>query len=254
MSFTIKQQGFSLIEITVVLAIVGLLLAATITPLSVSIEQGQRAQVEEQFEDIEDALMGYTLSNGQLPCPDCRTGSSSTNPNCTSGVNSEGDGLEDRDAAGDCALDAATGIGNVIIGNLPWATLGVNGIDSWGRTFNYAVDEDFADTPVPPTGTCPDAQNVSFALCSNANINIKQQALSCIGSTDINIATGIPAVVYSQGSNLATSCNELENTNNDNIFISAQYNQSPATFYDDLIFWISPFVLNSRLVKAELLP
>lgn len=246
-----NESGFSLLEITIVIAIIGLLATAIVTPLAVSIEQGQRSQVEDQFEDIEEALIGYTLSNGQLPCPDCRAGSGDAD--CTANGNVENDGIEDRDGTGDCAIGPFAGASDVIFGNLPWVTLGVNGTDAWSRTFNYAVDSNFADDPSTPS--CVPTDNVSFAICSTADINIMDRSSDCAAGAGNNIALGIPVLVFSEASNLASSCNELDNTDTDDTnFVFTQYTQSADIYYDDLMFWIPRFVLTSYMVKAELLP
>jgi hypothetical protein len=44
--------------------------------------------------------------------------------------------------------------------------------------------------------------------------------------------------------------NELENANNTVTFVS----QIPAPAFDDLLVWVSPHVLKSRLVAANRLP
>ena len=134
-------------------------------------------------------------------------------------------------------------------------TLGVEGTDPWGNTLSYQVDEAYADVDAEAVCT-PATANVSFSICTTAILTIQDTGSTC-GTAVTNVASNVPVVVYSQGSQTvpaASSCNELENTDGDTTFVDMDYNQTTATYYDDMIFWISPFLLNSRMVKAEVLP
>jgi len=80
-----RESGFTLIEIAIVLVVLGLLLGGLLGPLSVRIEQADRQKTQELLEEIKEALYGYTVVHGHLPCPD------------SDGSN---DGREDRTTAG----------------------------------------------------------------------------------------------------------------------------------------------------------
>lgn len=241
----INKNGFTLIELAVVLFIMGLLLSGILTPLATSLEQERRATLDQQYDDIEETLIGYAIINGRLPCPDCPVGAVAAA--CTAGGNAINDGIEDISGTA-CAVGATT----TIEGNLPWVTLGVTGTDPWGNTLAYQVETAFADG-VDEAACSPATANVSFSICTTASITIQDTGSTC-GTTIANVASNVPAVVYSQGSETATSCNELENTDGDSTFVDRDYDLSAATYYDDMIIWLSPFVLKSRMVKAEVLP
>ncbi len=254
---TNNNNGFTLIELAVVLFIVGLLLAGILTPMATSVESSRRSTLEDQYNDIEEALIGFAIVNGRLPCPDCPIGAAAAA--CTAGVNAINDGIEDISNAG-IGDGCAVGVTTNAEGNLPWVTLGVAGDDPWGNTLSYQVDEAYADAdpgaPNPtttPASCVPNTTGVSFSFCSQAIITIQDTGSTC-GTAVTNVASNVPVVVYSQGSQTATSCNELENTDGDTTFVDRDYNQTAATYYDDMILWISPFLLNSRMVKAEVLP
>lgn len=240
------KNGFTLIELAVVLFIMGLLLSGILTPLATSLEQERRATLDQQYNDIEETLIGYAIVNGRLPCPDCPLGA--TAAACTAGVNAINDGIEDLVGTTACALGATT----TIEGNLPWVTLGVTGTDPWGNTLGYHVETAFADG-IDEAVCAPATANVSFSICTPASITIQDTGSTC-GTAVANVASNVPAVVFSQGSEAATSCNELENTDSDSTFVNRDYNLTAATYYDDMIIWLSPFVLKSRMVKAEVLP
>ena len=120
----IKSRGFSLIEIAVVLLIISVLISIVAIPLATQIEQQRVAETNKQLDVIKEALIGYALANGRLPCP------------ATSGSN----GTEAPIGGGACTVKA---------GYVPAATLGISPVDSsgfaidaWGTTQNriiYAV-------------------------------------------------------------------------------------------------------------------
>lgn len=244
-----NKKGFTLIELAVVLLIVGILLAGILTPMATSVEQSRRSTLETQYDDIEDALIGFAIVNGRLPCPDCPLGASAAA--CSAGGNVINDGIEDQSNGG-VGDGCAVGVTTNVEGNLPWVTLGVEGTDPWGNTLSYQVDEAYADVDAEAACT-PATANVSFSICTTASLTIQDTGSTC-GTAVTNVASNVPLVVYSQGAQAATSCNELENTDGDTTFVDRDYNLTAATYYDDMILWISPFLLDSRMVKAEVLP
>ena len=121
-----RRQGFTLVELAIVLFIITLLLGGMLTPLGQQIAERQNSDTRHTLEAARTALVGYALShrdgNGRpyLPCPD-QLG---------------GDGREDRLPEGRCAA---------AVGGLPWHTLGVAETDAWGNRLDYAVSPAFAD-------------------------------------------------------------------------------------------------------------
>jgi type II secretory pathway pseudopilin PulG len=232
--------GFSLVEMAIVLLIVGLLLGGLAPTISGQIERQHNSDTRKQLDEIQQALIGFAIINGRLPCP--------ANGSIATGQTNAG--VE----AASCTTSATAG------GVLPWVTLGVGETDAWGRRFTYRVTPDFADAVGNSTyGGCtpsPTPTQSSFALCSNGNLYV----LNTSGGS--NIAANIPAVVVSHGSNgygaytpagiqfPGASGDENENANNDNYFVS--HDITPT--FDDLVVWISPSVLMGRMVAAGKLP
>ena len=89
-----RPRGFTLIELAVLLLVVGILVMVTIrlVPRAVT-EVGQRAG-DDSLSELSDALTGFALHSGRLPCPDT-----------------------DNDGTEDCGAGAA-------VGGLPYMTLG----------------------------------------------------------------------------------------------------------------------------------
>ena len=68
-----KHTGFSLLEMVIVLAILGVLIAGIVGPLATRFEQKQRQETFAKLDVIKDAIYGFVITNGRLPCPDTDT-------------------------------------------------------------------------------------------------------------------------------------------------------------------------------------
>ncbi len=246
------SQGFTLIELAVVLFVLGLLLSSFLAPLAARVEQQERNNTQIQLNEIIEIIYGYALQNNYLPCPDCRDNTGG----CAG--NTANDGIEDTDAGPGVSLVCASEVGN-----LPWVTLGVQGTDAWDNTFTYRVDDAFADRgdPNQSDGTGCEAGsatlNVSFSLCSDGDITV----LDADGGN--NVATFIPAIVVSHGKNWpeVPTAHEEENyddatvaTDTIGTFVDKDYSDDAVAGFDDMLIWISPHVLRTMAVKSGILP
>ena len=250
------QSGFSLIELAIVLFILSLLLVSLLPPLSAQFEQKEREQTQAQLEEIKEILYGFTfnqnstISKNRLPCPDCRDNS----VNCV--AMTPNDGTEDILAGNTCASE---------VGNLPWKTLGVKENDAWGQRFTYRVTDDFADladgAAIP--GACTSTTlNVSFALCSDGDIQVYSSNVATAGATG-NVAQDIPVIVISHGKNWANTPTAEEEENYDDStvgtdaqkkFVYRDFSADATVGYDDLMIWISPHILRTKMLNAGILP
>lgn len=232
-----RQAGFSLIELAVVLVIVGLLIGGGIAALTATTEQTRRSEAKRQLEHVREALYGFAMSNGRLPCPD---------------TNYPPDGEEDTTAT-DCSADG---------GALPWVNLGLGRRDPWGSPLRYRIDRNSPNFADPDADTDAPA----FTLADSGSLTVTD-------GDGGNIVTSTPAVVVSygpQGSQVWTdsgfncpaagtggfSADENENCDDDNTFVAADYRPPDATDgrFDDVVIWLPLPVLKSRMVDAGLLP
>ncbi len=218
----IKQKGFSLIEIAIVLVILGLVLGGVLAPLSTQYENSRRNETINILDKALEASYGYAIVNGQFPCPD-----------------TSGDGLQNRVGA-NCVSPT---------GGLPWVTLGVGQNDAWGQPFGYQVTTEFADTS-DGTGCGVATPGVSFEICSVGNITIRDSSGGGL------VAQNIPALIWSMGKNWAApaSPDESENSDGDAVFVSKIYSGLSGAEFDDLIVWVTPAILKTRMVNAGRLP
>src|SRR5205814_4565643 len=68
-SSAMSSKGFSLVELAVAVAIIALLLAGALIPLSTQIDVRNSADTQRNMESIRDAIIGFAQANGRLPCP-----------------------------------------------------------------------------------------------------------------------------------------------------------------------------------------
>lgn len=239
-TFGYKTAGFTLVEMAIVLVIIGLLLGGMLMPLSAQMDQRRVSETQKALDEINQALLGFAIVNGFLPCP--------ADPTLASGTANAGVARV-RTAA------ACTGGNN---GVLPWATLGLSETDSWGNRYTYRVTTGFADT-TDGTACGTATAGVSFELCSAGDAVVRPAS----GSPS-SLATAIPAVIVSHGKNASGAYNtagtqllpvsadadEAENSDSDTDFVS----KAPTATFDDLVAWVSPNSLFNRMVAAGRLP
>jgi len=65
-----RQRGLTLIEMAVVLMILGFIVAGLLGPVDTQLEARDRRETLAQLERARDALYGYAVTRGRLPCPD----------------------------------------------------------------------------------------------------------------------------------------------------------------------------------------
>lgn len=231
-----RQHGFSLVELTVVLVIVALLSSGLLIGLGAQRDVAANQDAQRQLDAAREALLGFAMANGRLPCP--------ADPSLASGAANAG--LEDRPNA----ISAC----NHSHGVLPWATLALPETDPWGRRLTYFVATQFS-------AKLPTGAQASFDLGSGVAPN--NTGLANVtnhgGST---IAIELAAVVVSHGGNGlggypgsgtplgGAAGSEAENADADLTFVV----ETPGPAFDDLLTWISPHLLKSRLVAAGKLP
>jgi prepilin-type N-terminal cleavage/methylation domain-containing protein len=264
-----RSKGFSLVELAVALAIIALLLAGALIPLSTQMDVRNVADSRRTMESIRESIVGFAQANGRLPCP----------ANGTIAAGTANAGTEQLNG-----LSPNTTCINAF-GVVPWATLGVPETDGWGRRFSYWVSQNFADgigftnthgcTPAP----IPLPTQSSFALCSLGTLTVNTRRESDHAPTAVGLQ--LPAVIISHGKNgfgaftpggttlaAPTGADEIANANPAaTTFFSRIPTPSPSPSscndntggtafceFDDIVVMITSNVLIARMVAAGRLP
>ncbi len=154
-----KTSGFSLIEVAIVVAIVGLLISSSILAYRLSLSMKPIDDTREHFEDIELAMSKFLAIKGRLPCPakpemeDDHIDAGAEFCSAVGGCDNDntylsGAGIcyvEGRDADEDG--DALNN--KVIMGSVPFKTLGLSvdkSYDGWYAKIKYVVTENLTVT------------------------------------------------------------------------------------------------------------
>ena len=226
-----SSKGFSLVELAVALAIIALLLAGALIPLSTQIDVRNSADTKRSMDSIRDAIIGFAQANGRLPCP-ANGGTPAGTVDTTTWATPVGAGAEQWDPNNNRCY--------IVFGVVPWTTLGASETDAWGRRLSYRVAPAFADaislntwqsrqnavpgtfpsqvapfrqSPADQNPTCPPSAPPlvapfvlspapalsSFALCSLGDIAVFTRGDST--TTAVPLGSALPAIFISHGKN-----------------------------------------------------
>ena len=259
-----RATGFSLVEIAVVLVIIVILTTAVGIPLAAQLDQQRTVDTQKQLENIKEAIYGFAMANGRLPCPATVAG-----------------GTEAPVGGGACATSS---------GFVPGITLGLSGLDSLGfvvdgwrdgrdaRRIRYAVRSvsTTSGTPTQCTTTLTRVLTTTDRM-RTATMDCLAQAVVSMLTVNTTIITGFPPppgtcaasplstkapfVILSLGKNGRTTAiapdDEATNLVTDAVTFIANTPTNAATCageFDDIVTWGSLNTLFSRMVQAGKLP
>ncbi len=273
----LKNSGFTLIEIAIVLIIVTILLGYTMAMVPVQQDIKQYRQADAEMNRIIESLYAFSQVNGYLPCPAWEV------------VGVTSNGFECRDIDGTAAnCDAAppvpaTDTCDIWFGYVPGKTLGIEGkysdsgllLDPWGQAYRYQITDD--DVGVASTNadfvTPGEIQAESVAggvglsvlgpdleVCNtDATSGSAGTELTCASAPQTVVNT-LPAVILSTGKDGADTSiswvqlENLDNSTNDRVFIKTSRRDVSGEEFDDLVKWVSPNILYSKMIEAGQLP
>lgn len=252
-----RQRGFTLVELAIVILIMGLVLGGLAMPLATQRENARLRDTAKQLEDVQQALEGFALVNGFLPCPATPSSNGSS--------------------------AAAGGACTVQHGFVPATTLDLAGsrnddnllLDPWGSPLRYSVSASDADgdgqwdfvTPGEMRDVTMPNLNPELTVCSTS---AGASATAC-GTLNGTLSNQAPAVVVSLGKDWTSfgSPDQLENVGaslgggpsgasypvaSDVVFVSRGRSNQPGAEFDDSVRWISANGLYRGMVAAGRLP
>ncbi len=235
-----QQTGFSLVELSVVLAVVGLLAIGSISLLSEKKTHVQWQESELKLKLVKKSLINYVSFNKFLLCPD-----------------DDNDGFEDRNANSTCSVSTGT----VPFNNLDLSLSDVS--DRWGNPFRYVIDR--SATTLANMNDCPENSACFFNNIAPPEFNLT--TLPVMGQpgpnnlrvcriADCNAGTAgadidgddfiAVLIALNENGQVATGLDDAEELNRDSeqFFVRAEYSEAP--YFDDLIQTISANELKKR--------
>lgn len=242
----VHEGGFSLVEIAIVLAILGLLMRAALVPLASLHEDRRERSARVRVEAARDALIASVLVRGALPCPLPRSG--------TLGAGVAGG------SSGRCT---------VFRGGLPAATLGLAGpvdtsgalLDPWGRAMLYALgdaDAEGAGTIGVSDWTDPvELRAVGIDALAGTLVACRTAGRGPCPAHEVR-AHDLVFAVLSQGAD--TSALDLQARNagaferGESVFTLAPRSVVDGHRFDDVIAWGSRAELVREMLRAGRLP
>jgi prepilin-type N-terminal cleavage/methylation domain-containing protein len=261
------SRGFTLTELAVVLAIVGLLLGTLMYTLSAQTEVRAISDNQRRLEEAKEFLLNFAVVNRRLPCPAAAPPYLPFNNVGSTGIESP---------AGGTCTDGYTGF-------LPGRALGFQpvddagyALDAWGNPIRYAVSTSFANryttqhtlaSPWDLTATPND-----LIVCGGWG----GSTTDCGTAKQVTAGSIVVAVIWSQGKNFrpraasgvaaggGVSPDEIANNkhrlpslqNGHPVFVwrAPAPSDTPTNEYDDYVVWIPVTLVYGRMIAAGVLP
>jgi len=192
--------------------------------------------------------------------------------------------VDDFDAPVDGIIDGCRGY----FGFLPAGTLGLNGdidglgrlLDPWGEPYGYHVSDVNADANgdgdnslgdfgvgidiVSPNGVREEGisnVNPDLVICDDSD-NSTAADVNCAAVSATNVYTSAAAVLISSGKDRGKVASDIQDENrddfdngtNDKVYTYSSRSDVTNAEYDDIVKWISPNLLFSKMIEAGQLP
>jgi prepilin-type N-terminal cleavage/methylation domain-containing protein len=231
-----KLSGWTLLELSIVLLIIGILLAGAIKPISWQIKKTRINATTEQLEQIKEALIGFASTTGYLPCPASDTSF----------------GEQDRtDINSNC---------NLVAGFVPYKDLGLNPktnkgvlLDSFNQPIIYALNN-YKIAGEQVFAKIDGIKNAKIHNLYKKNLLNVCAVSPCNSSTSATdrLTRHLPALLISRGTKRTTeSIAEKENIDDDKYFIMQDRQEDK---YNDIFVWISVHRLFAAMLQSRRLP
>jgi prepilin-type N-terminal cleavage/methylation domain-containing protein len=173
-----KQSGFSLVELSVTLAVIGVTLGGALTLATKKTEADKLAETETKMQAIADRLDAYLINaSARFPCP----------ADGSLAVTNASFGVEGAPSASSATVGCSGSNFNsngVYAGVVPTKTIWLADdmmLDGWGRRIDYIVDFNFANNSTTNTAPCDGSTVALHKICFKYTAN---------GSITVNDSTG----------------------------------------------------------------
>jgi prepilin-type N-terminal cleavage/methylation domain-containing protein len=283
------QAGFTLVEIAIVLMIVGILLGYTVALFPRQQELKQYRAVEQEMDRVIEAIIGFAQVNGRLPCPAIPNSGGNEDGGGATDCNNYGGfvpvntlGLTGKLNPDTLLLDPWGNPYRYYVTDVDFNAAGGSDFVRVGEMRNVGLVDSDADNYIGLDGRyliCDDNGTTIDDVCTGAG-EVFGRFFDGGGPPNDRYG-GAPFVLLSQGKNWNAAApvnDELENrgsaqTDTDlgmglgpsgNEYFLKNVGAGETTFvrrptgfaddFDDVVRWVSPSILFSRMIQAEQLP
>jgi prepilin-type N-terminal cleavage/methylation domain-containing protein len=266
-----KQFGFSLVELSVTLAVIGVTLAGALTLATKKTEADKLTETQTKMAAIDAALDVYLTTNQRLPCPadgslamsnsNFGIAGTATNTGCTT--------LSNFNSTPALAYAGVVPVRTLL---LPDSTM----IDGWGRRITYIIDFNFANNSVVAGGV--QTNTVCDGVTASGATHTACFKYKSAGGLTVNDSTGAARtttavyVLISHGKNgrgaytyagsftrLAASADDDEKSNAgsdatggfDKIFVQKDTTTTPTTFDDIVTYRSKAEIMDDALTMTD---
>lgn len=237
-----KQQGFTLVEIAIVLLIVGLLTRTLLEPVTTAQLHRKYDVTRSELQTVKDSLHAHLVAHGHLPCPISDTASNQMS--------------DTHDAEAVCMISQGT---------VPAVALGLSGainsggalLDVWNRPYRYVVSLSShalqGNQRLPDWTTPGEASYVGLRNLSSSLVLCLEPAQATCASRNVR-AGDLVFLVFSLGQDLTTQGAQLENQDGDETFVIGALSTHGDLPFDDQIVWSSTQDVVYWMLRAGWLP
>lgn len=231
------SRGFSLIELSIVLAVIGIMLALALPLGTAQMNVKKYGSTADKLDVIQDALNLHAKLNGGLPCPASKTSLPDT---------------VDFGMATDCTAAAAPGTletgsspSLVRVGAVPARTLNLPErmmFDAWGRRFTYAVTR-------AAVGSSLSAGVITVVDANGNGITTPPSSAAYVVFSSGAEGKGTHLRHGVATSACGSSTKDSENCDNNTTFRDMALNNGAADagFYDDVLRWSTADTINDAI-------
>ncbi len=180
-------------------------------PLHSQRNQQQISRTFSTLEEVKNALLGFAVINGRLPCSDTD---------------------EPKDGKENHPCDTTN-----VEGDLPWKDLGVGRYDAWNNPFRYRVEEEYTENPLD--------KHKIFVTGSGLRVRNKEGDFLSNSSDDSRVA----AIIFSFGKN-GKADDDNAVLDKIFIYDGYVENKDePEKAFDDVLTWLSRNTLMNHLIR-----
>lgn len=234
------RSAFSLVELSIVLAILGVVAAAGLSVGTTIVEQQANIASNAKLEEIDKALRDYFMIYERLPCP--------ADPTLAPGAANFGQPVNSNSCNVAGALNNTVETNNVRIGALPIRALGLRDreiADEFGNRYTYAVTRQHTvdkATFEASAGAIRIFDGGGGSIASDGSYIVISHGSDGKGARRYQTGTAIPVGCGADG---ATAPRDVDNCDNDRDFRDARFNNGAIAenFFDDFVRWMPKFRL-----------